>query len=133
MRDKSLWPIKMCSVGETKPFQEPTIVKMSDGERDSGVMEIENVAKAVIALHRDGFVVLENVVDPEHCESLDKLMCDEADRMKTDPKTIWNDVSLKSTRLLGVMLRMREGSPCPQGEALWKYATCTTSPARADV
>lgn len=83
----------MGSMGEQKLFQEPTIVKMSKSERESGVMDVDNVAKAVIALHRDGFVVLENVVDPEHCEVLDKLMCEEADRMKTDPKTIWNDVS----------------------------------------
>lgn len=88
-----VFTVTIGSMGETKLFQQPTIVKLSDNERSSGVMEIDNVAKAVIAMHRDGFVVLENVVDPEHCKVLDKLMCEEAERMKTDPKTIWNDVS----------------------------------------
>lgn len=81
-------------MGEQPQFQDPTIVKLSDDERASGQMTVEHIAEAVIALHRDGFVVLENVVDPEHCDKLDVLMCEEADRMATDPKTIWNDVSL---------------------------------------
>lgn len=74
-------------------FQDPIIVRISDDERISGRMTEVHVAAAVIAFHRDGFVVLENVVDPEHCTVLDKEMCEAAERMKTDPKTIWNDVS----------------------------------------
>lgn len=80
---------------EPLQFQDPVTVKVTDDERVSGRMTEEHVAEAVIALHRDGFVVLENVVDPEHCETLDKLMCEEADRMATDSKTIWNDVSTR--------------------------------------
>jgi hypothetical protein len=83
----------MGSMGEPLQFQDPITVKISNDERQTGRMTEEHVAEAVIALHRDGFVVLENVVDPEHCDVLDKLMCEEADRMATDPKTIWNDVS----------------------------------------
>ena len=80
-------------MGETKlQFQEPVTVELSEDERISGIMSEEHVAAAVIALHRDGFVVLQNVVDPEHCRLLDELMCEEAERMKIDPKTIWNDV-----------------------------------------
>ena len=84
----------MGSMGEPQQllFQQPTIVELSDDERTSGVMSEEHIAAAVIAFHRDGFVVLDNVVDPEHCDVLDKLMCEEAERMKDDPKTIWNDV-----------------------------------------
>ena len=74
-------------------FQNPITVRISNEERISGRMTEEHVAAAVIAFHRDGFVVLENVVDPEHCTVLDKEMCEAAERMKTDPKTIWNDVS----------------------------------------
>ena len=83
----------MGSIGEPLLFQSPKIVQISNDERESGRMAEEHVAEAVIALHRDGFVVLENVVDPEHCEELDSLMCEEAERMATDPKTIWNDAS----------------------------------------
>jgi hypothetical protein len=83
----------MGSMGEPLQFQDPTIVKLSDDERESGCMTNEHIAEAVIAFHRDGFVVLENVVHPDHCDKLDALMCEEADRMATDPKTIWNDVS----------------------------------------
>lgn len=80
-------------------FQDPVTVRISDEERVSGSMTEEHVAAAVIAFHRDGFVVLENVVDPEHCAVLDKEMCEAAERMKTDPKTIWNDVSARLPRL----------------------------------
>lgn len=82
----------MGSVGEPLQFQHPTTVEISEDERTSGHMTDEHIAEAVIALHRDGFVVLENVVDQEHCAILDELMCEEADRMAMDPKTIWNDV-----------------------------------------
>ncbi|KAK5739820.1 hypothetical protein LTR17_005106 [Elasticomyces elasticus] len=78
----------MGSVSEPLLFQEPTIVKISEDERISGNMAIEHIAEAVVALHRDGFVVLENVVDQEHCDVLDKLMCEEAGHMAKDPKTI---------------------------------------------
>ncbi|KAK5674195.1 hypothetical protein LTS10_013032 [Elasticomyces elasticus] len=81
----------MGSMSEPLLFQEPTIVKISEDERISGNMAIEHIAEAVIALHRDGFVVLENVVDQEHCDVLDKLMCEEAEKMAKDQKTIWND------------------------------------------
>jgi hypothetical protein len=74
-------------------FQDPITVRVSNEERISGRMTEEHIATAVIAFHRDGFVVLENVVDPEHCAVLDKEMCEAAEHMKTDPKTIWNDVS----------------------------------------
>ncbi|KAK3671235.1 hypothetical protein LTR78_008870 [Recurvomyces mirabilis] len=83
----------MGSIGETVQlqFQDPVVVKLSDEERKSGRMNEENVAAAVIAFHRDGFVLLENVVDPAHCDTLDAEMCLEAERMAKDPKTIWND------------------------------------------
>lgn len=89
----SLANATMGSTGTSLQFQDPVTVRVSHKERVSGRMTEEHIAAAVIAFHRDGFVVLENVVDPEHCAVLDKEMCKTADRMKTDPKTIWNDVS----------------------------------------
>ena len=91
----SLANVNMGSLAAPLEFQEPVVVRMSEEERVSSRMTEEHVAEAVIAFHRDGFVVLENVVDPEHCTVLDKEMCDAAERMKTDPKTIWNDVCVR--------------------------------------
>lgn len=82
----------MGSIGEGMLFQDPTVVKISDDERLSGRMTEENVAIAVIAFHRDGFVVLENIVNHSHCEKLNEFMVKEADEMMNDPKTAWNDV-----------------------------------------
>lgn len=83
----------MGSMGQEFEFQNPVIVKISDDERISGQMTAEHVAEAVIAFHRDGFVALENIVDPEHCDKLNAFMVEEANVMMEDPKTVWNDVS----------------------------------------
>lgn len=117
----------MGSMGEPLQFQEPTIVRVSDDERTSGHMAVEHIAEAVIAFHRDGFVVLENVVDPEHCEKLDGLMCEEADRMATDPKTIWNDVRLAEDVSIAFPADNRWiESTCSKRETLRQHATRTT-------
>jgi hypothetical protein len=123
----------MGSMGEPLQFQEPTIVKLSDDERTSGCMDVEHIAEAVIAFHRDGFVVLENVIDPEHCEKLDVLMCEEANRMATDPKTIWNDVSSPTAARALPMLTENAESPRTEGETIRQYAACATVAARTHV
>jgi hypothetical protein len=98
----------MGSIGAPLQFQEPVIIRVSDEERVSGRITEEHVAAAVIAFHRDGFVVLENVVDPEHCTVLDNEMCEAAERMKMDPKTIWNDVSAFPVTEMHVLTAMPE-------------------------
>jgi len=72
-------------------YQNPTYVKLTDEERISGKMSRENMAQAVIGFQRDGVVILENAVDPAHCDALNKEMKDALPEVLKDPHTQWND------------------------------------------
>jgi hypothetical protein len=81
-------------------FQTPSVVVLSDEERLSGHMTMENVGHAVAALHRDGLVVLENAVEPTHMDNLNDILCPEAEEMAKLPTTHFNNVSLLLFSLL---------------------------------
>lgn len=49
---------------------QPVVIRLSDEERDSGVLSDHNLYDSVKAFFRDGFVVLENAV---HNDLIDKL------------------------------------------------------------
>lgn len=74
--------------------QDVVIVQLSDEERTSGVLEAPNLGKAIAAMHRDGIVALENAVDVEHVDTLNKMLSEEALIMAKLPTTHFNDVSL---------------------------------------
>lgn len=74
-------------------FQEPHVVRLSDEERATGLITDEHVGEAVSAVHRDGLVVIENAVDPAHCDELNTILCADADAMAKLPTTHFNDVS----------------------------------------
>ena len=69
-------------------------MRLTDQERTSGVITEENIGTAMSALHRDGLVVLENAVDVEHIDNLNKILSDEAEAMAKLPTTHFNDVSV---------------------------------------
>lgn len=73
-------------------FQEPACIRLTDDERDSGVISDETVAFAVSAMHRDGLVVLENAVDVDHIDEINRILSVEADAMAKLPTTHFNDV-----------------------------------------
>lgn len=77
-------------------FQETHVVRLSDEERTTGIMTEEHVGEAVSAVHRDGLVVLENAVDPAHCDELNSILVDEAEIMAKLPTTHFNDVGFPS-------------------------------------
>ena len=72
--------------------REVTVIRLSDGEKTSGKMALDNVGRAVAAMHRDGLVVLENAVDLEHVAKLNSILSVEADAMARLPTTHFNDV-----------------------------------------
>ena len=72
--------------------QEVVVVRLSDEERKVGRMELENVGKAIAAMHRDGIVVLENAVDTEHMDRLNDILSTEAEVMAKLPTTHFNNV-----------------------------------------
>ena len=75
-----------------KEFQSVVKVLLSDGERKNGTVSEENMGRAVSAMHRDGICVLENAVDLEHVDKLNRILMAEADEMANLPTTHFNDV-----------------------------------------
>lgn len=78
--------------------QSVVVVPLSDEERTTGRLTAENVGMAVAALHRDGLVVLENAVDTEHMDTINKILCTEAEEMAKLPTTHFNDVFRSNCR-----------------------------------
>jgi hypothetical protein len=58
----------------------PEVTKVTPGaaELAAGKFTSQNLEKALIALHQDGLVVLENVVDLQHLEKLNAVMTKDA-------------------------------------------------------
>jgi hypothetical protein len=59
----------------------PVIIRLSDEERDSGVMSDHHVYDAVEAFFNDGFVVLENAVHDDKIDSLNERMLKDTERL----------------------------------------------------
>lgn len=63
---------------------------ISDDVRSSGQVSPEVIAEAVTFLHRDGIVVLENAIDPDHLNSLAAILRPEAEEIARDPDHHFN-------------------------------------------
>lgn len=60
---------------------DPIIIRLSDEERDSGVMSDHQLYDAVEAFFNDGFVVLENAVQDGIIDSLNQRMIKDTERL----------------------------------------------------
>ncbi|KAI1097937.1 hypothetical protein F4804DRAFT_326131 [Jackrogersella minutella] len=60
----------------------PTIVKASSLEVQKGFLEARNLEKAVGAMHRDGLVVVEDVIPHESLDQLNKKMVQDAQTLQ---------------------------------------------------
>ncbi|KAL7629726.1 hypothetical protein AAE478_001249 [Parahypoxylon ruwenzoriense] len=56
----------------------PTIVKPSSSETQKGILEARNLERAVGAIHRDGLVVIEDVIPHEVLDNLNEKMVQDA-------------------------------------------------------
>lgn len=59
----------------------PVVIRLSDEERDSGVMTDHQLYDAVEAFFNDGFVVIENAVRGDMIDSLNERMCKDTERL----------------------------------------------------
>jgi hypothetical protein len=59
----------------------PRRVPLTDYDRDHGAYSPHYLQMALEGLHQDGMVVLQNLVDPEHCDSLYEHMTGDRDRI----------------------------------------------------
>lgn len=81
----------MCSTNEFK-FQTVVTIPLTDAERDGQTINEEHAGAAVAAMYRDGIVVLENAVNVEHVDSLNRILSSEADTLASLPTTHFNNV-----------------------------------------
>lgn len=65
-------------------------IDVSDAERAAGQLSAEGVATAVEALRVDGFVVLEDVVDPAHLDALHERMLADLAELQARPDAPYN-------------------------------------------
>ncbi|KAF2163827.1 hypothetical protein M409DRAFT_57302 [Zasmidium cellare ATCC 36951] len=70
--------------------QEVHKVRIKDSERDVGTAGPEIIAEAITYLHRDGIVVLENVIDPSHINALEAKLGPEAEEIARNPDHHFN-------------------------------------------
>ena len=68
----------------------PRAVSLTPGEKTDGVYRARNLRNALEALHQDGLVVLKDVINVDHIDSLNKAMCEDAKRMAEDPEKRYN-------------------------------------------
>lgn len=70
--------------------QEVRTLNISIEDRKAGIAAPELLAEALTYLHRDGIIVLENVIDPSHIDALSALLGPEADEVARDPDHHFN-------------------------------------------
>lgn len=68
----------------------PQAIAPTDKERLAGVYSPRNLQRVLGALHQDGLVVLKNVIDKEHVDSLNAVMTAEAEERIADPEQQFN-------------------------------------------
>jgi hypothetical protein len=59
----------------------PRYVPLADTDLKNGSYSVPALQMALEGLHQDGMVVLKNVVDPEHCDTLHRHMSGDRDRI----------------------------------------------------
>ncbi|PSR85674.1 phytanoyl-dioxygenase family protein [Coniella lustricola] len=74
----------------TKAADAPQAVAPTAKERQAGVYSARNLQKALGALHQDGLVVLQGIIDKGHIDALNATMCEEASQRIADPKQAYN-------------------------------------------
>lgn len=101
-------------------FQEPTVVLLSDEERTTGQLSIDNIGIAVSALHRDGLVVLENAVDTKHMDAINTILVKDAEAMAKMDSTHFNGVGPSPSPTICSMFLPTDlllRTPCAQNSA----------------
>lgn len=91
--------------------QEIHTIRISDSQRQEARPGPEFVAEAVSFLHKDGIIVLENVVDTAHIDHLNSILTPEALEIANDPGHHFN---------FGKHTRNMDQAPPPTRELMYK-------------
>lgn len=65
----------------TAPADAPKVITLTNEERDSGVMGDKKLYDAIDAFYTDGLVVVENAIDVEIIDKLNKRMLQDTDKL----------------------------------------------------
>lgn len=68
----------------------PRSITPTAKERQEGVYSSRNLQAVLGALHRDGLVVLRDVIDKDHVDSLNVWMTEDAEERINDPEQKFN-------------------------------------------
>lgn len=86
-------------------------VRVSDAVRQAGRPSLDFVAEAVSFFHKDGIVILENVIDTAHLEHLNSILTPEALEIANNPNHHFN---------FGKHTRNMDQAPPPTKELMYK-------------
>ena len=76
--------------GTTLFNQEAHILRIPESLRETCDVTHELIAEAVTYLHRDGIIILEDVIDTSHLDALEALLGPEAEEVARDPDHHFN-------------------------------------------
>lgn len=86
-------------------------IRVSDAARQAGRPSLDFVAEAVSYFHKDGIVILENVIDTTHLDHLNSILTPEALEIANDPNHHFN---------FGKQTRNMDQAPPPTKELMYK-------------
>jgi ectoine hydroxylase-related dioxygenase (phytanoyl-CoA dioxygenase family) len=86
-------------------------IHVSEDARRAGKPSLEHIAEAVSFLHRDGIVLLENVVDTAHLDHLNSVLVPEALDIASNPNHHFN---------FGTQTRNMDQAPPPVKELMYR-------------
>ncbi|KAK6064066.1 phytanoyl-dioxygenase family protein [Seiridium cupressi] len=68
----------------------PQAILANNDERIASAYSSRNLQRILSALHQDGLVVLKKVVDVEHIDAMNQVMCEQAEKNMANPDQIYN-------------------------------------------
>lgn len=90
-------------------------IRISDAEYEAHQLKPETIGEGVYALHRVGMLVLENVVDLKHIDTLNEMLCKEVIELESRSTTHFNgesaaiqNIAQSPPRTANMMYEVRE-------------------------
>jgi hypothetical protein len=76
--------------GEKKNVDLPQAILTTQEEKSAGAYSPLTLQRVLSALHRDGLVVLKEVIDTQHIDAMNQVMCQQADQSLANPNKTYN-------------------------------------------
>lgn len=78
------------TTAEEIPADAAQALFLTEKEQKARSYSLKTLQKILEALHQDGLVVLKGVIDVEHIDALNKVMCEDADKIVADGTKEYN-------------------------------------------